>query len=637
MFKEKYQQDNEKISADPAIKKYVKSKLKGEATPPRRKVPVTAFIAAALSICVAVGVIFVANGPKDPEYEKRESGLVTNLSYDSIYASIKTKSPGPIELLTDGVFGGFMDMARGDATLWIDDAEEIKAENATGTNDSNSSSTNNQVQGVDEADIVKNDGKYIYTLSGSALNIVEAGDGKPKPISNLVIAEENEWTSDFYVGKNRVAVIVVSNVETKLKIYDTTDKASPKKLAEVGQSGYVISSRMVGDTVYLLSNYSVYGDIKKDKPETFVPCVGAKPMEPTNISIIDGYENPVYLVISAIDLASAKSTSAESVLGGAENVYCNTEHLYYTFTKRDEKQEGIKRIHLNTTTIVKMKLDPKDITLVADGVVDGTPLNQFSMDEYEGNLRIVTTLDKTVVKDRGALNSNVTDDSIASVEYTKSNNLFVLDEKLNVIGSLTELAKNERVYSVRFDGEIGYFVTFRQVDPLFTVDLSNPKAPRILSELKIPGFSEYLHPFDEGLLFGFGKSATENGLVTGLKLSMFDVSNPADVTENDVTPIDAVWSEASNNHKAIMVDGTKNIIAFAAANDYGKYHVYIYGYTPEKGFYERAEIDIGGGYWDASARFMWIGDHFYIITKSEIYAYSMDIFAPTGSLELPQN
>ena len=247
------------------------------------------------------------------------------------------------------------------------------------------------------------------------------------------------------------------------------------------------------------------------------------------------------------------------------------------------------------------------------------------MDEYNGNLRIVTTVEtQTTYKNQ----------SNASMSYSGSTNnaLYVLDSDLKQIGAIEKLAEGERVYSVRFDKEIGYFVTFRQVDPLFTVDLADPTAPKILSELKIPGFSEYLHPFGEGKLFGFGKAATELGQVEGLKISMFDVSDPTNVTENHVTNIDSAWSEASENHKAIMVDVNKNIIAFLGTDYISNTSLYVYGYDSETGFYEKAVSFVDKSY-NFGSRLVWINDHFYLVSGQGITVFSLDTFEKLTYLE----
>ena len=645
MFKDKYQRDNEKITVDPAVKQYIGSKLRGEKSqtekrPSRKRIPVTAIVAAALSVCMAVGVVFVAGQTAEPEMKITDTGLVTELSYDNIYSSIRNLTKKNIyEYVTDvdgQIFDLFVGAPRDDLML-LPETEAVDDE-ATGTfPEKGSSTTNNQVQGVDEADRVKNDGKYIYVLSKGSITIVDSNGGQPKTVSKLDVTVYDEWANEFYVSGDRLAVIVSSNKvdETaQLRIFDISDKKNPTELATVSQSGYVVNSRMVGNTVYLLSNYTVYSDdIKRNEPATFVPCVGAKPIAASDISLINDFSYPTYLVVAAIDLKSGEVTASESVLGGAENIYCDTDSLYYTFTKYGKESDGKKTKFSNHTTIVKLDLSAEDITVAADGSVEGVPLNQFSMDEYKGNLRIVTTVDKTVTTGVTYSDDVAVWNEESSAESGSSNALYVLNEKLDIIGSITDLAKDERVYSVRFDGEVGYFVTFRQVDPLFTVDLSDPEKPKILGELKIPGFSEYLHPFGEDFLFGFGKSATENGLVTGLKLSMFNVADPANVTEQDVTPIDAAWSEASSNHKAIMVDAGKNLIAFSATDDLGRSGVYVYGYTADKGFYERAELTLSEQY-AASVRLMWIGNHFYVISESEVAAYTMDIFAPTATLTI---
>ena len=622
MFKEKYTKDNEKISADPAVKKYIKSKLQGEATP-KRKIPLNAVIATALSLCLALGVFAVAK-TSTPKITANSNGLKTNLTYAEIFDSIKNATKQNFTLLdiTQSLLGTTDGSTRNEAT----------EDSAMGTDD-NSSSTNNQVEGVDEADRVKNDGRYIYALSNGSVKIVDSNFGKPKKVSEISVVENDEWANEFFVTENRIAVIVSSPKDegsVKIKIYSTENKEKPIMVNTVSQSGYSINSRMIGNTLYVLSNYWINTkNINENYPGTFVPYVDSKPVSESNISLINNFSHPTYLVITATDIMSATSLASESVLGGAENVYCDKDSLYYTFTKYDEFSSGKNTVSASTT-IVKLALSDKDITLVADGKVEGVPLNQFSMDEYEGNLRIVTTTQKTAVYN-GLLDDFDASDMARSETVSQTNCLFILDENLKTIGQITDLAPNERVYSVRFDGEIGYFVTFRQVDPLFTVDLADPKNPKVLSQLKIPGFSEYLHPFTDGLLFGFGKSATENGLVTGLKLSMFNVSDPTNVTEQEVKQIDANWSEASNNHKAIMVDSSKNIIAFAANDDFGKAKVYIYGYTKSKGFFEKAQMNIENK-WFSGARFMWIGNYFYVVSESEIYSYSLDLFAPTSTL-----
>jgi uncharacterized secreted protein with C-terminal beta-propeller domain len=218
--------------------------------------------------------------------------------------------------------------------------------------------------------------------------------------------------------------------------------------------------------------------------------------------------------------------------------------------------------------------------------------------------------------------SNASDKpSIGVSQSSQYNCLYTLDSNLLIIGKIEKLASGERVYSVRFDGDIGYFVTFRQVDPLFAVDLSVPSNPTVLSALKIPGFSQYLHPYSDTLLFGLGRDADEQSGKAGfLKLSMFDVSDPKNVSEKSKLIIDGVYySDAISNHKAIIVDAVNNIIAFPAD---GKY--LIYSYSPVSGFKQEAALQSpGGSKYYYNVRGLYIGDFFYVVSNSGISSYSM--------------
>lgn len=624
MFREDYIKDNEQIVPEEATKKYIRAKLSAVETKAKPGVKYLQLIAAALCLVLAVGIMFVPSnkGKTKPQYIG-ESTLMNNVTYEDIYKKIKdciNKSEENFYYTEDGIAYLTGDLAKAENET-TDDAADI---GSTGTNSGNeSSSTNNQVEGVDESDLVKNDGRYIYSINSEDLIITDSNGGDPKVITRYSLAENGETISGLFVNENRLAVILSSYrfsrspISTKLIILDITDKENVKELKEVNQNGYYSNSRMIGDTLYLLSNYWVNDNIQKDKPETYVPLVDDKAVKENKICMIEDFTSPVYLVVSAFSMDSGDALDSTAVLGGAENVYCNSENLFYTFTKNLRTDDNNKVEYKTETTIVKIKLGT-ELKTVATGKIMGKPLNQFSMDEYEGNLRVVATVEtQTTYKNK--------DSATSSYSATSDNALYVLDSELKQIGSIEELAEGERVYSVRFDKEIGYFVTFRQVDPLFTVDLSNPTAPKILSELKIPGFSEYLHPFGEGKLFGFGKSATELGQVEGLKISMFDVSDPANVTESNVTLIDAAWSEASDNHKAIMVDVKKNIIVFLGTDHFGNTALYVYGYDSENGFYEKAVSPLEKSY-NYGARFVWIGDFFYLVTNDGITAFTLNTF-----------
>ena len=214
------------------------------------------------------------------------------------------------------------------------------------------------------------------------------------------------------------------------------------------------------------------------------------------------------------------------------------------------------------------------------------------------------------------------------------NSLVILDGNLKETGKIENIAKNEKVYSVRFMGDVAYFVTFRQVDPLFSVDVSDPTSPKIIGSLKIPGFSDYLFPYGEGKLLGVGRSADETtGRVNGMKLSLFDISNPANVTESFKTVVGNTYSEALTNHKATLADAEKNLIAFPYNDEKGtKYLIYSLEST---GFALKAEIPLGGdtSTW-GTCRGLYIGKLFYAVSDKEIAVIDMQNFQKITELKI---
>ncbi|MDV3428201.1 MAG: beta-propeller domain-containing protein, partial [Bacillota bacterium] len=265
------------------------------------------------------------------------------------------------------------------------------------------------------------------------------------------------------------------------------------------------------------------------------------------IKYVSGLESGSYLNITRVDLNSMNSVSkTDTILGFSGNVYASTDNLYLTGS-------GIKN---NKAETLIYKYSLKYNKFIAIGCVEGTVLNQFSMDENNGYFRIATTTGNYF--------------GIGGVSNDGHNNLYVLDKDLKISGSLNNLAKDERIYSVRFMGDRGYIVTYKEMDPLFVIDLKNPANPKVLGELKIPGFSNYLHPYDENHLIGLGMDSvltTEGGekraRPTGLKISLFDVTNVTKPKELYKVNLggEGSGSEALYNHKAFMFSKEKNILS----------------------------------------------------------------------------
>ncbi|MDP4153650.1 MAG: beta-propeller domain-containing protein [Bacillota bacterium] len=438
------------------------------------------------------------------------------------------------------------------------------------------SKTNTQVSGIDEGDVVKTDGKNIYVAGSSKFVISSADNGNMAKLSETKL-DKNSYISDMYVDGSKVIIIgnrwedsgndvTIQNkmaaVEpypyhrsrnfTFIKVYDVTDLTAPALFKEYEVEGTYTSSRKNGNNVYLISNYYIYnyqdGPIVPYFSESASGGVETS-MAVDDIMIFPGQPAQQYLTVSALDISDAGSkTEAEAVLGSGYTTYMN-DHALYVSSYDWAPDAG------ELTKVVKFAVDGKAISYAGSNEVPGYLLNQFSMDEYNGNLRIATT------------------------QWDKGNNIYVFGDSMNVVGTLSGIAKGENIYAVRFMNSVGYLVTYETTDPLFVVDLSNPSAPAVKGELKIPGFSNYLHPVGENKLLGIGndsypiykKDANGNDVeigtrTGGLKLSLFDVSdmeNPKELSSL-VLGDSGSYTEAMYNHKALMYKESDGLIGFDA-------------------------------------------------------------------------
>ena len=605
-------------------------------------------LAGVLVLALGAGLI----GCNEPQAQalSEKTGLLKFSSYQELYSYLKETA----NVEQRYFFGSFAaDTAVNSALL--ESTEESKEY----------SRTNTQVEGIDEGDIVKTDGEYIYILSGDDISIVKAQGAESAEVARVNVAKDDEkgqsweYVQEFYVADGLLSVIKFKNQYlpandlqassdvavnrimplknvTYVSIYDVSDKENITLKAELGQDGYFVSSRLKDGKLYLLSSYANGQSWKEDDILSYVPCLynGTKTeaVAIDDISLLPKKEGVEYTVINEIDIEKGKISSTQGILGGYATVYMNENNLYlaydhYNVEKEEKTIEGRKvEEYTNTTETDIVRIPLAEMETAAFGSIDGYLLNQFALDEYEGNLRIAATVDKYVYQtseDQVKGYSNY-----ETIEDTNANCLYVLDDDLKIIGTISDLAPDERIYSVRFDGEVGYFVTFRQVDPLFSVDLSNPAAPKIMGELKIPGFSQYLHVYGEDLLFGLGMTADEKTGRTGsLKLSMFDVSNPYDVTEKHQLVLEENYSTALYNHKAILVAKEKDLIAFPVDKGYK-----VFGYDEMTGFINVGEIETDN--WCGDSRGVYIDDYFYVCSDKQIYILDMNNFALAKELTI---
>ena len=428
------------------------------------------------------------------------------------------------------------------------------------------SSTNVQVAGIDEGDVVKTDGRYIYVAHGRQVavivasgawshqvatidtsNLATAGDLATGPVVDMMIDGTtlivlahafNAATSNWVRSNSQYMQLVATGL--KAGFYDISDPTNPVLLSAVTQQGTYVTSRLSNDTLYLISRY----DTGTSADTSHAPVMGQE----ATVVAMPGVTPTVNTVVSAINTKARDVASQITVRGDAGTVYMSQNNLYLA------SQTWFDAGDVPRTAIMRLALAGGTLRLAATGQVDGVLLDQFSLDESDGYLRVV-------------LNVN----TLVNNTWTFVASLSILDASLQVVGCVPQLVTDETVQSVRFDGSVAYVVTFRQRDPLFTIDLSDPRHPIVQSALKIPGFSTYLHPFGDGLLLGVGFDTDDQGMMTGnLKLTMFDVSDPFNVQELATLRFRADDSEAASDHHAVFVDEARGLIGVPS---------YTWGYT----------------------------------------------------------
>lgn len=511
--------------------------------------------------------------------------------------------------------------ARGGDVMLLEESAEITtmdagaadtAANQKVTGEADYSQTNVREAGVDEGDVVKTDGSYLYILKSSgSVRIVDIRGTKMKEIAEIQPEKLNESIEDLYLDGDRLMLITTgyeSSMEeaesdmytvnryqyTALTVYDITEREHPEVTGRITQEGDYRQSRKNGDYVYLLTQYSPsLGDSFEDS--SVMPLVNEQKLAISDVYLPDQTSQPDYLVASGINIQDPENViSSKAIVSGAADFYMSSDNLFICNNNWNDGK--------SSTEILRFACEDGEITAGAMCELPGFLNDTFSLDEYQGYLRVLLTEDSN----------------------GESNSLYILDADMQVTGAIRDLADGETIQSARFMGTIAYFVTFRQTDPLFCADLSDPDNPQILSELKLTGFSSYLHPYGDHLLLGVGYEAEEEtGSQTGVKLSMFDISEPSQVEELDKYVIKgASYLPSDYDYKAILADGEKNLIGFVCDGEY-----LVFSYDEEKGFQNLLTYTMSDWeYWDgdASCRGVYAGDEFYIVDQDEVLCFDMN-------------
>ena len=475
-----------------------------------------------------------------------------------------------------------------------------EADGSTSTANKSYGNTNTQENGVDEGDIIKTDGSYLYVsnVGGETVSIVDITNEEMK-ISAAIRVDSKKIIKELYIRENNLVIVGgkydikpdvyaysddgrvyyggYNDVDTFVQIYDITDRTAPKLVTEYSQQGEYGSSRMIGEKLYTVSTY--YVDISADNyrdyciPEAEINGVCEK-ISADCISVIEESEASTYAVITTLDVASDTEPECEAILGDCDELYATSKGLFISETDYDEKT------YEEITKIYRFEYTDKGVSFKCMGKVAGYINDQFSM-SYDGEyFRIATTLNKTEVSAESA-----DDMAISSSTSNRVNNLYILNNNMQIVGKVEDLAQGETIKSVRFVGNMAYVVTFRQTDPLFVIDLTDPQKPTVKGELKIPGFSEYLHPITENLLVGVGYDGNEFGTNGDCKVSLFDVSNPYEPKESSVLTVSdgkaACDSLTANNHK-LYIKLSENefavpfiVYSYVESGDYLKNNNYV--------------------------------------------------------------
>ena len=554
----------------------------------------------------------------------------------------------------------------------VDSITNENSKNETATNEAadDYSKTNTQVQGVDEADIVKTDGTHIYYLANEKLTIINTENASQMKEMSTIKFDETFTPEELFFNNDKIIVIgtrfeyderekrigidddylypnYMDKTYTSAKIYNVKDKTNPTLERTVEVEGSYLTARMIDSNVYIASNKYMYyayicntyksTELNEDdfKPH-YLDTATSNETKSINfdcIYYIPEFEDTNYLNIVAFNITNNQEANVESYLGAGEEIYASKENLYVTKTKYDYERKNKTSI---TTEIYKFNLNNANCTFAKAGDVPGSVLNQFSMDECNGYFRIATT------------------DSTSWNSESNTNNLYVLNENLETIGKIEGLAKGERIYSVRFMGNRAYMVTFVETDPLFVIDLSNPTTPTVLGELKIPGYSKYLHPYDETHLIGIGEDTEvvnygygDRVVTNGMKMAMFDVTDPNNPQElyNVKIGEKGTYSELLYNHKALLFSKEKNIIAFPISITENDYKVtfqgaIVYGVSLEKGFELKTKISNSATDYDryysrnSVERIIYIKDTLFTLSNGLIKAVDLNTFETKGSIEL---
>ncbi|MFX1491576.1 MAG: beta-propeller domain-containing protein [Promethearchaeota archaeon] len=447
------------------------------------------------------------------------------------------------------------------------------------------STTNVQTEGVDEPDSVKTDGKYIYTIVEEEIVIVDSYPPETAKISSRIQLIGSPIALFLYTS-SKIVVIEQNDGELILEIFDISTPEEITLDFWLKLDGYYHGARMIGQYVFLIAHSYVQDN--RDITLPFVETSNSYYSVPVkNIYYDPGdYDHGFhYKMIVCFDITDSEADpDIETILMGGSTctVYSSLNNIYLAVSRYPLLTRSTFD---KTTSIHRFQIDAGDVSYKASGIIPGYLINQFALDEAQAYLRVATT----------SWFNTLFKPELDTRPWIEVSNIYILDMNMKITGKVEGLAPGERIYSARFVGTTAYLVTFYKTDPLFIIDLTLPQHPKLLGELVIPGYSEYLHPLDNGFLLGLGKdviaSETEQWWYQGVKVSLFNITNPfqPEETKRLIIGDRGTESEALYDHKAVLVDTDRNLLVIPIC-----LAVHPEGSNPEP--YDHGEIIWQGAY-----------------------------------------
>ncbi len=514
-------------------------------------------------------------------------------------------------------------------------ASDTNTGSYSGTN--SHSDTNLIEEGVDESDIVKCDGSYIYRVAGEKVHIVNVENNAMKEISVIEPHDGNRdiYIRDIYLTKDMLIILADAYEEAELAemengrsnvyssryywntkqmsqayFYDIKDKSAPSLISKYEQDGYYITSRLTDGKLIIFSNdsaifritmpYIVNDDMDINYAETKdfdYPMAGDEVLTPGDIYIPEEPGSNSFIMGSVSVNEPGKKIDSCMIMSAGNAPYVTKDSIYLWNTDWDYNTGR------TSTDIAKFTYEDGYFNAAASCRVNGSIMDEFAIHEENNNLFVLTS----------GLNFGISDSG--------SNTLTVFDSALNKISSLSGIAENEQVYAARYIDNIIYFITYRNMDPLFAVDVSDPKDPKMLGSLEITGFSDYLHPWGNGRLLGIGyETDPKDGRMLGTKLLMFDITDPTkpvilgEKVINDCFPNDL-------SHKAIMIDRDENLFGFSLFPQDSGSRLSFNTYTWNEGtksFELKTKIEDFSDMYSGEIRGLRIGDTIYATFETGI-------------------